>query len=316
MKILITREIPDSAETLLKARGFEVVVYRKDEPIPPKELLRLGKDADGIISLLTEKFDKNIIDKLEKCKVIANYAVGYNNIDVEYAKKKNISVTNTPEVLTDATADLAMTLILACARRVVEGEKIMRNRKFIGWKPKLLLGTELKGKFFGILGAGRIGTATAIRAKAFGTNILYYDSTHNEEIEKQLNAKKVSLSGLLKKSDFISIHLPFTNKTHHLLDKEHLNMMKSSAILVNTARGEIVDEKELIKMLQQKKIYGAGFDVYEGEPAVNPELLKLDNVVLLPHIGSATLESRNRMALLAAGNIIAVLKGREALTPV
>jgi glyoxylate reductase len=316
MKVLITREIPDSAEKLLKARGFDVEVYRKNTPIPLKELLRMGKNADGIISLLTEKFDKTVIDQLEKCKVIANYAVGYNNIDVEYAAQKNIIVTNTPDVLTDATADIAMALVLACSRRLPEGERVMRGKKFTGWQPKLLLGPELNGKFFGILGAGRIGSAVARRAKAFGTNILYYDNSSNEEIEKYLDAKKVSLNVLLRKSDFISVHLPFTQKTHHLLDKEHLNLLKPSAVLVNTARGEIVDEKELIKMLQNKKIFSAGFDVYEGEPAVNPALLKLGNVVLLPHIGSATIEARNRMAMLAAGNVIAVLKGREPLTQV
>jgi glyoxylate reductase len=316
MKVLVTRIIPDAAEKLLKARGLEVVTYMKKEPIPQNELIRLGHDADGIISLLTEKFNKTVIDKLEKCKVIANYAVGYNNIDVEYAARKNIVVTNTPDVLTDATADLAMALVLACSRKIIEGDRYMRGKKFKGWEPKLLLGTELKGKFFGILGAGRIGSATARRAKAFGTNILYFDTTENSDLEKETDAKKVSLNLLLRKSDFISIHLPFTDKTRHLLDKEHLHLLKSSAVFVNTARGEIVDEKELIKMLQQKKIFAAGFDVYEGEPVVNPALLKLDNVVLMPHIGSATIEARNRMAMLAAGNVIAVLKGRKPLTKV
>jgi glyoxylate reductase len=316
MKVLITREIPEAAEKLLRGRGFEVIVYRKDEPIPQKELIRLGKDADGIISLLTEKFDKKVIDSLENCKVIANYAVGYNNIDVEYAKKKNIVVTNTPDVLTDATADLAMLLVLACSRRLLEGEKIMRGNKFTGWKPKLLLGLELREKFFGILGAGRIGSAVARRAKGFGCNILYYDSSINEDLEKDLDAKRNSLNVLLKKADIISVHLPFTPKTHHILDKEHLHMMKPNAVFVNTARGEIVDEKELIRMLQQKKIFAAGFDVYEGEPLVNPDLLKLNNVILLPHLGSGTVEARNRMALVAAGNVIAVLKGRKPLTQV
>jgi glyoxylate reductase len=316
MKVFITREIPESAEKLLKARGFEVTVYRKEDPIPRKELLLHAKDADGIISLLTEKFDKDLIDQIPRCKVIANYAVGFNNIDVEYAAEKGITVTNTPDVLTDATADIAMALVLSCSRRIIEGEKIMRSKKFKGWKPKLLLGPELKGKFFGIMGAGRIGSAVARRAKAFGTNILYYDHSENEQLEQELDAKKVSLNVLLKKSDFISLHLPFTPKTYHLLDKEHLNLMKPSSIFINTARGEIVEEKELINMLRQKKIFAAGFDVYEGEPAVNPQLLKLQNVVLLPHIGSASIEARNRMAMLAAGNVIAVLKGRDPLTPV
>ncbi len=316
MKVVITREIPDSAEKLLKARGFQVVVYRKDDPVPQRELEKLVKDADGIISLLTEKFDKNLIDKLERCKIIANYAVGYNNIDIEYAKSKKIAITNTPDVLTDATADIAISLVLACSRRIIEGVKFMRARKFKGWKPKLLLGVEMSGKFFGILGAGRIGSAVARRAKAFGANILYYDIDEVPELEKETGAKKVSLNFILRKSDFVSIHLPFTPKTHHLLDKEHLQMMKKTSILINTARGEIVDEKELIAMLKARKIFAAGFDVYEGEPKVNPALFKLGNVVLLPHIGSATIEARNRMAMLAAGNVIAVLTGREPLTPV
>jgi glyoxylate reductase len=316
MKVLITRAIPEAAEKLIKARGFDVTVNRKSGPVPKNSLIKLAKDADAIISLLTEKFDKEVLDQIDKCKIIANYAVGFNNIDVEYAHKKNIIVTNTPDVLTDATADLAMSLLLACSRRIVEGDRFVRQKKFKGWEPKLLLGVELKGKFFGILGAGRIGSAVARRAKAFGTNILYFDNSHNHEIEKELDAKKVSLAVLVKKSDFISIHLPFTPKTHHLLDKEHLHMLKPGAILINTARGEIVDEKELISMLRQRKIFSAGFDVYEGEPKINPDLLKLNNVVLLPHIGSGTIEARNRMALLAAGNVIAVLKGREPLTPV
>jgi len=316
MKVLITRQIPESAERLLKARGFEVVVYKKDYPIPAKELEKLAKDADGIISLLTEKFDRKLIDKLEKCKVIANYAVGFNNIDVEYAREKNIVVTNTPDVLTDAAADLAMTLALSCARRIIEGEKIMRTKKFKGWKPKLLLGIELRGKFFGILGAGRIGSAVARRARAFGTNILYYDNSENTLLETETGAKKVSLNYILRKSDFISVHLPFTPKTYHLLDKEALQLLKPTAVFINTARGEIVDEKELIAILKANRIFSAGFDVYEGEPKINSHLLKLKNVVCLPHIGSATVEARNRMALLAAGNVIAVLKNREPLTPV
>lgn len=316
MKVLITRQIPESAEKLLLARGFDVVVYKKDNPIPAKELEKLASDADGIISLLTEKFDKKLIDKLKKCKVIANYAVGFNNIDIEYAREKNIIVTNTPDVLSDATADLAMTLVLSCARRITEGEKIMRTKKFKGWEPKLLLGVELKGKIFGILGAGRIGSAVARRAHAFGTNILYYDNSENKSLENETDAKKVSLNYLLKKSDFVSVHLPFTPKTYHLIDKEALQLLKPTSIFINTARGEIVDEKELIALLKANKIFAAGFDVYEGEPKINPVLLKLKNVVLLPHIGSATFEARNRMALLAAGNVIAVLKNREPLTPV
>ncbi len=315
-KVFITREIPKVAEELLKKKNIQVSVFKKDKQITSAELIKLAKDADGIISLLTDKIDKSVLDKLPNCKVIANYAVGYNNIDIDFAKIKNIKVTNTPDVLTNSTADLAITLALACARNLNQGEELMRSGNFVGWKPKLLIGVELKDKVFGILGAGRIGSATAIRAKAFGTKIIYYSNHHNVELEKQTGAKKVSLDSLLKKSDFISIHLPLTPKTFHLLSKEKLNLLKKSAIIINTGRGEIVDEKTLINMLKKKRIFSAGFDVYENEPAVNPDLLKLDNVVLLPHLGSATEDTRNKMAELAAKNVIAVLSGNKALTPV
>lgn len=315
-KIFITREIPSIAVKLLKEKKFHTEVYKEDRPIPQNLLKDKVINADGIISLLTDKIDKEIISSMQKCKVIANYAVGYNNIDITAASEKGIIVTNTPDVLTDSTADLAMTLALACARRVTEGEKLMRAKKFNGWKPKLLLGVELKGKTFGIIGAGRIGEAAARRAYAFGCRIVYSSRSRNVFMEENLDAKKISLDKLLKESDFVSIHLPLTDKTYHLLDKEKLSHLKQTAILINTARGEIVDEKELIKILKKKKIFAAGFDVYEGEPEVNPDLLELDNVVLLPHVGSATEDARNKMAKLAAENVIAVLEGKKALTGV
>ena len=316
MKVFITRNISEKAVHLLRKEKFRVDVYKKDKPISKKELIKNIKDAHAVIALLTEKFDKVLIDKIPKCKVIANYAVGFNNIDVAYATKKKIIVTNTPDVLTDSTADIAMSLILACSRRLMEGERLVRHRKFKSWQPNLLLGTELKDKIVGIIGAGRIGTETAIRAKAFKTKIVYSSRSRNYDLEKRTGALKLPLDNLLKKSDIISLHLPLNERTHHLLNRSKLSLLKKSAILVNTARGEIVDEKELIKILKQKKIFSAGFDVYENEPAINPELLKLDNVVLLPHIGSATEEARSAMALLAAQNVVNVLKGRKPLTPV
>ena len=316
MKVFITRKISEKAVDLLRKEKFQVNVYKKDKPISKKELIKNIKDADGVISLLTEKFDKELIDKLSKCKVIANYAVGFNNIDVIYAAKKKIIVTNTPDVLTDSTADIAMSLILSCSRRLIEGERLIRQGKFKGWQPNLFLGLELKDKIVGIVGAGRIGTEAAIRAKAFKAKIVYFSRSRNYDLEKRTGAVKLSLNSLLKKSDIISIHLPLNEKTYRLLDREKLSLLKKSAIIVNTARGEIVDEKELIKILKQRKIFSAGFDVYENEPSINPELLKLDNVVLLPHIGSATEEARTAMALLAAKNVINVLKGKQPLTPV
>ncbi|MBS4034094.1 MAG: D-glycerate dehydrogenase [Ignavibacterium sp.] len=315
MKIFITSCIPEIGISLLQKK-YNVKVYNKPGPISRKQLIKEVKHCDGIISLLTDKIDKEVIDSMPNCKVIANYAVGFNNIDVNYAKSKGIIVTNTPDVLTDSTADLAIALALACARRFVEGEQMMRKNKFKGWHPKLLLGMELNNKFFGILGAGRIGSATAIRAASFGCKILYYSNKRNEGLERKTGAKKVMLNTLLKISDIVSIHLPLNIKTNQLLSKDKLELLKPSSILINTARGEIVDEKHLIKMLRSRKIFAAGFDVFDNEPNVNPALLNLKNAVLLPHVGSATNDARNAMSLLTAKNIDAVLSGKTPITPV
>lgn len=315
MKVFITREIPEIAAALLKKKNYYVKVYRGNSPIPYSLLKKEVVDSDAVISLLTDKFDAEMINTMSRCKIIANYAVGYNNIDIDYANKRGITVTNTPDVLTDSTADLAMTLVLACSRRVIEGEDLMRKRKFKGWQPKLLLGIELKGKNFGIIGAGRIGTAVGKRATAFGVKILYYDKLKNPDLES-LNAKKVRLNSLLEKADIISVHLPLTNKTFKLINKEKLHLIKKSAVIINTSRGEVIDEKELIKLLKAGKIFAAGFDVYENEPEINPQLYHLKNVVLLPHLGSATEDARNAMAKLAADNVISVLSGNGAITPV
>ena len=316
MKIFITRQIPSIGINLLKEKGFKVSVYRIDKPIPKKEFIKAAEDCDAVISLLTEKIDKEVIDKMKNCKVIANYAVGYNNINVGYANSKGIVVTNTPDVLTDSTADLTIALVLDCARRIPESENLVRSRKFVGWKPQLLLGMELRNKYFGILGAGRIGTEVARRAHAFGCKIIYYSNSVNSFLETTLNAKKLSLNSILKKSDLLSIHLPLNQKTNKLLNENNLQLLKKSAILINTARGEIVDEKVLISMLKSRKIFAAGLDVYENEPNIKKEFYDLGNVILLPHIGSATIEARNKMSLLAAKNVIAVLSGKKAITPV
>lgn len=316
MKIFITRDIPDLAINYLRKKGFHVKVYKSETAIPREKLLKEVVNVDALISLLTDTIDPDLINKMKKCKIVANYAVGYNNIDVGYAKKKNIVVTNTPDVLTDSTADMAIALTLACARNIFQGEELIRENKFLSWHPKLLLGMELKNKTFGILGAGRIGTAVAIRAKAFGTRIIYFSTRKNEFLEKELKAKKVSLNNLLKTSDFISINLPLNKKTYHLLDKEKFALMKKSSVIINTARGEIIDENALFDALKRKKIYGAGLDVFENEPKVNKNLLKLKNLIILPHIGSATFEARNEMAMLAAKNVVNVLEGKKPLTAV
>ena len=316
MKIFVTREIPEAGIRLLKKKGFEVSVYKKDQPIPKNELKKAIKNCDGLISMLSDKIDKEAVDSMKNCKVIANYAVGFNNIDVDYARSKGIVVTNTPDVLTDSTADLTIALVLACARKISESEKLVRDKKFVGWKPKLFLGMELRNKYFGILGAGRIGTEVAKRAHSFGCKIIYYSNSKNDFLESELKAKKMSLNSILNKSDIISLHLPLNKNSYNLLNEEKLKLLKSSAILINTARGEILDEPYLIKMLNQNKIASAGFDVYQNEPNLNKGFYKLKNVVLLPHIGSATVEARNNMSLLAAKNVIAVLSGKRAITPV
>lgn len=316
MKVYITDNIPEAAANILKKNNIEYKNYNKEKPISRTELIKNCKSADGIISMLNTPFDTEVINSLNNCKVIANYAVGFNNIDLKTAEKKNIVVTNTPDILTDATADVAMLLVLACARRIGAGEKLVREGKFSGWKPQLLLGIELRGKTFGIIGAGRIGKATARRAKAFGTKIIYFNRSRKYNFEKETGAKKVKLETLLKTADIISIHLPLSEKTAGLLNKSNLHLMKPTAILINTARGEIIDEDVLIKMLKKKEIFAAGLDVYANEPDIKKSFLNLKNVVLLPHIGSGTIEARNKMAELAAKNVVNVLFGKKPLTPI
>lgn len=316
MRVFITREIPEIAFKLLRKNCISFDYYKKDQPIPTGLLLQKIKNCEALICLLTEQIDKPVIDKMSKCKIIANYAVGYNNIDIKYAKEKNIIVTNTPEVLTESTADLTMALMLACARKIILGEHLFRKNKFKGWKPKLLLGTELKGKTVGILGAGRIGSAVAKRAESFGTKIIYTDNKRNPKLEKEIGARKVSLTYLLKSSDILSVHLPLNNKTYHYLNYERLIQLKKDSILINTTRGEIIDENSLIKLLKKNWFRAVGLDVFENEPNLNPELLKFSNVLVLPHLGSATNEAREGMAELAVKNVINVLNGKPPLSPV
>ncbi|MCX8057303.1 MAG: D-glycerate dehydrogenase [Ignavibacteria bacterium] len=316
MKVFITSIIPEVGIELLKKNDIEVIQNKSYLPLEKEKLIKKAKDCDALLCLLSNKIDREIIDALPNLKVISNYAVGFNNIDVEYATQKGIWVTNTPDVLTDATADLAFALLLACARRIVEADKFTREGKFKMWQSDLMLGKDLKGKTVGIIGAGRIGQAFGKRAKGFEMKILYYDKKRIQKFEEETGAKFSSLSQLLKKSDFISLHTPLTKETYHLIDKKEFNLMKDGAILINTARGEVVNEKELVNALKSGKLFSAGLDVYEFEPKITKDLLKMKNVVLLPHIGSATIETRNKMAELAANNIIRVLLGKKPLTPV
>jgi glyoxylate reductase len=272
---------------------------------------------DGVISTATEKIDGEVLDAAgDDLKVVANMAVGYDNIDVRAARERGVVVTNTPGVLDETTADVAFMLMLAAARRLGEGERLLRAGKWEWWGPKQLRGLDVWGKKLGILGLGRIGQAVARRAKGFGMEILYHNRSRNGSAEKELGARYLELRELLIESDFISIHTPLTDETRHLIGAEELESMKPGAVLVNSSRGPVVDEGALVDALENGRIFAAGLDVYEEEPKVHPKLLELENVVLAPHIGSASIETRDKMATLAAENLRAVLRGEQPMTPV
>ena len=295
-KVLLTRALMPGATKLLQA-DFDLEIGNTERMLTRTELLDKIQGKDVVISMLADPMDQETLDAAPGLKMIANYAVGYNNIDVPYTIEKNIPVVHTPDVLTDATADAAFALLLAVARRVPEAHSYVVEGKFKAWEPGLLLGLELVGKTVGIVGMGRIGQAFARRCVGFGLKILYHSRTRlSENREKALHARYVSLEKLLSHADFISLHVPLTKETWHLIDAEKLQLLKPEAILINTARGPVVDESALIKVLKKKRIWGAGLDVYEHEPEVPPALRQLENVVLLPHIGSATREARFKMA--------------------
>ena len=309
MKVFVTRRIPEEGLKLLEKECEEVEVFEHDR-IPSKDEIKRGlKGKDGLLCLLTDRIDRDVISSNPKLRAISNYAAGYDNIDVDFATERGIVVTNTPDVLTEATAELAWALLLAVSRRIVEGDRFTREGRFRGWSPTLLLGKELSGKTLGVIGAGRIGTAFALKARCFGMKVLYYNRSRNEVLESRVGARKVDLESLLRESDFVSIHLPLTKETHHLIDYRKLCMMKRDAVIINTARGAIIKERDLIRALRERRIFGAGLDVYENEPEVAEELKEMENVVLLPHIGSATLETRTKMSLLAAENLVKALRG-------
>ena len=300
--------IPEPAIELLK-KTCEVEVNGEDRVLKKDELLDKVKGKDAVLCLLTDTIDDEVLKAADRCKIFANYAVGYNNIDVESATRRKIIITNTPGVLTDATGDLAWALLFAVARRVVEADAFTRQGKFKGWAPQLFLGQDITGKTLGVIGAGRIGSNFAKKSKGFSMRILYYDVKRDLEFEQEAKAVFVDLDTLLKEADFVSIHVPLVPETRHLIGARELSLMKKNAILINTSRGPVVDEKALVNALKEGKIWGAGLDVYENEPDIEPELLNLANVVLLPHIASATYETRTKMALMAAENILAVFRG-------
>ena len=308
MKIFVTRKIPAPGIELLKKEGT-VDINPHNRVLTKEEIIKGIKGKDGLLCLLTDPIDKVVINAEPQLKMIASYAVGYDNIDVAAATKLGIPVSNTPGVLTETTAELAWALLFAVARRIVEGDTFTRKGTFKGWEPLLMLGQDVTKKTLGVIGTGRIGTAFALKSKGFLMNILYTDEQRNEHLEKELGATKVPLSKLLKESDFISIHVPLTKATHHLIDEKELRLMKKTAVLINTARGPIINEKALVKALREQWIFGAGLDVYEREPEISKELVRLQNVILQPHTGSATIETRTKMALMATENIIIGLKG-------
>jgi glyoxylate reductase len=314
-RVYITRVIQEEAVALLKEH-FDVTMNLEDRVAYREEVMDAVENADALLCLINDNVDSEIIRRAGRLKIIANYGVGYNNIDVEEASKKGIIVTNTPGVLTDATADLAWGLLLAAARRIVESDKFSRAGKYKSWSPTLLLGRSVAGKTLGVIGAGRIGRAVAKRSRGFDMKVIYHSRNRNKEFENELNARWVEKEELLRRSDFVSLHVPLTDETRHMIGEREFEMMKDTAVLINTSRGPVVDEKALVHALKQGQIWAAGLDVYEREPDIEEGLIKLDNAVLASHIGSATIEARTSMALTAAKNVLSVLNGGEPLTPV
>lgn len=309
-KIYVTYPFPDGWLSMLEGK-VDIEYKNKNQFLSDRELAERLKYKDGAIVLLSDEINKNVLEECENLKVIANYAVGYDNIDLEEAKKRNIVVTNTPDILTNATAEFTIALIFTITRRIIESSDFLEDGNFTGWEPDLLLGKELAGSLVGILGAGRIGSTVAKKLSALGAKIVYYNRSKNEEIEKEIGAEKKELYWILKNADIVSIHLPLTEETHHLIDTEELAMMKKDAYLINTGRGAVINEGALADHLRRKNIAGAAIDVFEHEPGVNTHLLRLSNAVTTPHIGSATYRARKGMAEIACRNLLAALNGEK-----
>ncbi len=311
--VYVTRRIPDRGIKMLEdAPEIGTLEINPDDRVLTRaELLEKIKGRDAVLCLLTDGIDGEVLDTASDAVVFANYAVGFNNIDIPAATERGVPITNTPGVLTDATATHTWALMLAVTRRVVEGDKYSRAGKYKGWGPLLLLGGDITGATLGLVGAGRIGYEVAKRAMGFRMKVIYADPFKNEKLEKDCGAKQVSLDELMKTADFVSIHALLNDDTHHLVGEKELALMKPSAYIVNCARGPILDEAALAATLKAGKIAGAALDVYEKEPEMHADLIGLDNVVLAPHTASATLETRSRMAEIAATNLIAVLRGEQ-----
>jgi glyoxylate reductase len=310
-QILVTRKLPSSVLTRLEAAGA-IDLYLGEKPMSPEELRARVVGKAAVVSMLNDQIDPGVIDAGQDLKIVANVAVGYNNIDVPYARSRGVIITNTPDVLTESVADFTWALILAITRRLSEGERVVRAKAWKGWAFDFMLGTELRGKQLGLVGLGRIGRAVAARAQAFGMRVAYTARRTTD----LANAESMPLDRLLNTSDIVSLHVPLTAETRHLIDRTALARMKRSAYLINTARGPVIDEGALAWALQQRLIAGAALDVYEEEPEIHPELFAFENVLLVPHLGSGTTETRTAMADLAVANVVAVLGGQAPLTPV
>ncbi|MED1792021.1 D-glycerate dehydrogenase [Brevibacillus nitrificans] len=316
-KVLVTRQVANEAVSLLETAA-DVEVWKQDEPIPRELLLEKVESSDGILAMLTERIDEELLDRAQRLRVVANMAVGYDNIDLAACKKRDIWVTNTPDVLTEATADLAFALMMATGRRLMEANRFLLNGEWKSWSPSLLAGQNVYGATLGIIGMGRIGEAVARRAKGFGMRILYHNRSQKQqaEAEAETGAELVSLEALLRESDYVVLLTPLTAETRLLMGEKQFSWMKPTSVFINVSRGGTVDETALYQALVKKQIWAAGLDVFQQEPVpLDHPLLTLPNVVALPHIGSATEQTRAEMARLAAANIVAVLSGKRPLTP-
>jgi len=317
-RVVVTGRIPKPGLDILRRAGHEVDVWDSEDQQPRGQLLEQVRGADALLTLLTEKVDAELLDAAgEQLQVVANVAVGYNNVDVDVCRERGVVATNTPGVLTEATADIAMGLILMATRRLGEGERVIRSGTPWQWGMFYLLGSGLQRKTLGVVGLGGIGAATARRARAFGMNVIYSSrSQAPRDLELELGAHRVDLDTLIAESDVLSLHCPYSPATHHLLGEQEFAAMKPTSYVINTARGPVIDEAALAEALRTGQIAGAGLDVFEEEPDVHPDLLTCDNAVLVPHLGSATIETRTAMATLAADNAVAVLAGEEPPTPI
>jgi len=311
-KVLITREIPSPGIELLKSE-CDVEINKKNRALTREELLGMVKDKDAVLCLLTDKIDAEFFDASPKLKGVANYAVGFDNMDVKEASLRGIPLSNTPEVLTEATAEMAWALLFSVARRIVESDIFLRSGKWEGWGPLQYVGSGISGKTLGIVGPGRIGSSMALMSKGFNMKVLYSGNRKNSILEKELGAEFVPFMRLVKESDFISLHVHFLAETKHMFNASVFREMKKSSIIINTARGAVIKEDDLLDALMSGEIAGAGLDVYEFEPSVTEGLKSLKNVVLTPHTGSGTIKSRDDMSIMAAENILAMLKKEKPL---